>query len=420
MTRFPCAQIDGTLPFLYLKEIMFPLSRRALGLLCITGFTLAGVGWFKALNLGTAGSVSEETSSSKGGKREGRSSRDPGAKDSLASDPRSIRLVELMEQLGEGTEAGKPNAAFLKAAQLTLDDSLFQRRQRDFRMLLEKMRPEDAAEIHARFRAMEKEGRYFAPEYGAFATRWGQVDGEGAMAIWMARELHDRPIHDMANVITGWATADPEEALKWADENKEELAGANPYPHLLAGWLTKDPVAATAWLANANLDANQYRECVQAGVLDKIYSDGLEGASEWLATLPVNSEDQAIAARNGWRAHIGHLAHLDPDLAAAAWSKVGSKPWMTSQDFLGFCASVARGNEGSLDGFAEQLSQQWPKAEASVQFSQWTEKDPNMVRTLLNQLPPSEIRSAGIEGMLQTLQRSDPATAEAWRAELGN
>jgi len=420
MTGFPRAQIDGILPFPYLAGIMFPLSRRALGILCITGFSLAGVGWFKALNKDDAGAVPGETGSAKNGKREDRNARDPGSKASLASDPRSVRLVELMEQLGEGTETGEPNSAFLKAAQLTLDDSLFQRRQRDFRMLLEKMSAEDAAEIHARFRAMEKEGRYFAPEYGAFAMRWGQLDGEGAMAIWMARELHDRPIHDMANVITGWATTDPEEALKWAEENKEALAGANPYPHLLAGWLTKDPVAATAWLANANLDAGQYRECVRAGVLDKIYSDGLDGASEWLASLPTTSDEQAQAARDGWNTHIGHLGHLEPELAAAAWSKVGSKPWMTSQEFAGFCRSVARGNGGSLEGFAEQLSQQWPKAEASSQFSQWTEQDPNLVRALLSELPPSEIRSTGIEGMLQTLERSNPAAAAAWREEHGN
>lgn len=399
---------------------MFPPSRRTLGVLCIIGFTLAAAGWFQALKQEgpstTAGDVSARNgaSSTKAGAR-----RTGSADAKIMSDPRSIRLVELMEEMDQSAEAGQPNPAFIKATELTLNDSLFQRRQRDFRMLMEKMRPEDAEAIHRHFKALEREGRYFGPEYGAFAMRWGQLDGESALANWADRPPHEKSVHDLSNFVTGWATEDAEEALGWIEGNKELLGDVNAYPHLLAGWLVKDPVAATAWLTNGKLDPRQYRQCVQAGVLDKIYSDGLDGASEWLASLPDNSEELSTASKVGWATHIAHLGNLDPDLAATTWSKVGSQPWMGPEDFQRFCGSVAGGNQGSLESFAEQLSKSWPEAEASAQFSRWTEQNPAAVGALLSQLPPSGVRQAGIEGMLQVLERSDPGLAETWREQLG-
>jgi len=401
---------------------MFPLSRRTLGILCITGFTLAAAGWFKALSDEEPDDASRAEMRTKDGISSGRSGsrKSDGSGDAkIVSDPKSIRLVDLMEQLDEDAEPGKPNPAFLKAAELTLNDSLFHRRQRDFRLLMEKMRPEDAPAIHQRFKEMEREGKYFGPEYAAFAMRWGTVDGEAAIANWAAREPFERSIHDLANMVTGWATADAEKALGWVEGNKELLGETNAYPPLLVGWLATDPVAATAWLANGNLEPRRYRECVQAGVLDKIYSDGLEGASEWLASLPDGNDELLAAAKGGWMTHISHLGNLDPGLAAATWSKVGSQPWMGPEEFQRFCGSVARGNQGNLDTFAEQLSKTWTGEEASAQFGRWTEQNPEAVGSLLAQFPSSGVREAGIKGMLQVLDQSDPELAETWRKQLG-
>jgi hypothetical protein len=395
---------------------MFDLSRRALGILCVAGFSLAAAGWYKALTHEAAATAMKGKDPAAGnGKTDRRKAADP----KLASDPRSIRLMELMEKLDGDAEPGKPNPAFVKAAVMTLDDSLFHRRQRDFRLLMEKMRPEDAQAIHEHFKAMEREGRYFGPEYGAFAMRWGQVDGEGAMAFWTAREPFDLPHGDMVNLMTGWANSEPEKALAWIEGHQDLLGPMNAYRPLVVGWLANDPVAAGAWLSNAKLTAQQYVDCVNGAALDKLYSDGAEGASEWLASLPQDDNHAEAAAKIGWMVNIGRLEHLDPGLAARAWSKVGSKTWMSAGDFQTFCNSVARGNGGSLDGFAEQLSATWPAAEAGSQFARWTESDPDVVGSVLAQLPPSEIRKSGVEGMLQVLEKSDPDRAEAWRKQFG-
>ena len=397
---------------------MLDPSKRTLQILCVAGFALAATGWYKALtNDGPARAGAEATGA--GGTPSVKTDRQKAKDPKLASDPRSIRLMELMGKLdGEG-EPGKPNPTFVKAAELTLEDSLFHRRQRDFRLLMEKMRPEDARAIHEHFQALEREGRYFGPEYEAFAMRWGQVDGEGAMAFWTAREPFDLKPHDMVNLVTGWANSDPEKALAWIEGHQDLLGNMNPYRPLVVGWLAKDPVAAGAWLSNAKLTSQQYVDCVNGAALDKVYSDGVEGASEWLASLPQDDNHAEVAAKIGWMMNIGRLQNLDPGLAAGAWSKVGSKPWMSAGDFQTFCNSVANGNGGSLEAFAEQLSTKWPAAEAGSQFARWTEEDPSSVGSILARLPASEIRAAGVEAMLRTLEKTAPDQVEEWRKELG-
>lgn len=397
---------------------MLDLSKRTLRILCVAGFGLAGAGWYLALTNGGSARAESEAAGGKGTST-GRAARQKSTEPKLASDPRSIRLIELMGTLDGEAEPGEPNRAFVKAAILTLEDSLFHRRQRDFRLLMEKMRPEDARAIHEHFLALERKGRYFGPEYEAFAMRWGQVDGEGAMEFWAARDPFDLKPHDMVNLVTGWANSDPEKALAWLDGHQDLLGKMNPYRPLVVGWMAKDPVAAAAWLSNAKLTTQQYVDCVNGATLDKVYSDGVEGASEWLASLPEDADHQGVAAKVGWMSNIGRLGNLDAGLAAGAWSKVGSKPWMSAGDFQTFCNSVANGNGGSLEAFAEQLSTKWPAAEAGSQFARWTEEDPSSVGSILARLPASEIRAAGVEAMLRTLEKTAPDQVEEWRRQLG-
>jgi hypothetical protein len=239
------------------------------------------------------------------------------------------------------------------------------------------------------------------------------------MAFWTAREPFDLKPNDMANLVTGWATSEPEKALAWIGAHQDLLGPMNAYRPLMVGWLASDPVAAGTWLSNAKLTTHQYLDCVNGAVLDKVYSDGVEGASEWLASLPQDENHPEEAAKFGWMMHIGRLGNLDPGLAAGAWSKVGGKTWMSANDFNAFCDTVANGNGGSLEGFAEQLSTKWPAVEANSQFARWTETDPDAVGSILERLPASELRDAGMEAMLGTLEKTAPDQAEAWRKQLG-
>jgi len=339
-------------------------------------------------------------------------------KQALVSDPRSQRLVAWMNEMGASAEPGKPNPAFVKAAATTLDDSLFHRRQRDFRLLMEKLRPEDALAIHDHFKSLERDGRYFGEEYAAFAMRWGQIAGKDALDEWLQFGPADRSPGNLTNLMTGWGTAEPEKALAWVEEHQGEFGPMNPYRPLLVGWLNSDPMAATAWLQSAKIDSRQIVDCVGGAMLDKVYSDGLEGASEWLASLPDNSDELATAAHFGWLSNVQHMRNLDPQKAANAWSKVGGQSWMTGGDFKRFCDAVAEGNGGSLDGFAEDLGKAWPSGEVSAQFERWAATNVATASDVLKSLPPSALRDAGMEGLFRQVEKIDPARVEVMRKEI--
>lgn len=341
-----------------------------------------------------------------------------GKETQLMSDPRSNRLMALMAGLDEFAEPGKPNPKFLKAAEVALDDSLFHRRQRDFRLLMEKLRPEDARAIHDHFKSLERDGRYFGDEYAAFAMRWGQVAGEDALNEWLQFGPADRSPGNLTNLMTGWGTAEPEKALAWVEAHQGEFGPMNPYRPLLVGWINTDPTAATAWLQGAKLDSRQVADCIGGAMLDKVYSDGLEGASEWLASLPDNSDDLAMAARFGWLSNVQHMRNLDPQNAANAWSKVGGQSWMTGEDFKRFCDAVAVGNGGSLNDFAESLGKSWPAGEVSAQFERWAETNAAAAADALKSLPPSGVRDAGMEGLFREVEKIDPARVEVMRKEI--
>ncbi len=396
---------------------MIVLSRRSLSWLCIAGFALAAAGWTKAWMNGSVRDEFGEAGELREARHDGRSSsRGRGSSDgaSLVSDPRSQRLVRWMTEMEDLAQPGKPNPAFIKASAATLDDSLYHRRQRDFRLLMEKMRPEDAPAIHAQFKALERDGRYFA-EYAAFAMRWGQIAGEEALAHWLDSP---RSHGNLVEFMTGWATSQPEKALAWVNEHQSELGDSNAYRPLLVGWINTDPVSASAWLENADLPPHQVVDCVNGALLDKIYSDGIEGASAWLASLPDHRPEFAEAARQAWMSHLIHQGNLDPRKAAATWGALGSRSWMQAQDFQRFCQSVAEGNQGSLEDFVENLASSWPSGEVSAQMERWAGSDPQAAAAAISTLPDSPIRATATEAFLQTVGRSDERAADEWRGWL--
>jgi len=411
------AQVRVTL---HISPRMFPLSRRSLVILNCVGFALAGAGWISAWSKSPQSAEASQAAAADPGKAANPSKRGGGQgnKDPrVLEDPRSVRLLGLMAEMGKAATPGEPNAKFLNAAALTLEDSSFHRRKRDFSILLDKMTKDDAPAIHRKFVELEGAGRPFSEEYAAFATRWGQIDGAGVMAYFSEHGPFLTP-NDMREVMAGWGSSRPEEAMAWIAEHKDLVGDTNAYRPVVAGWLQKDPAAATGWLASANLSRQEIGDCLVGATLDKLYSDGIEGMSEWLASLPDDNEDLAAAARQGWNGNQDRFKRLTPEQAATAWSHVGAQPWMGVQEFGQFCGSVARANEGELGGFVEALSTKWPASVVTAQFERWTEQDPGQAGVILSRMPPSDFRAAGIKGMIDKLQKTNPAAAAEWQQRL--
>jgi hypothetical protein len=402
---------------LLIFDSMFHLSRRALVVISGLSVLLAISGWLAAWSKSRAvddllhARAAGPSKPSKVGNRRAEGA----AEVPLLRDPRSIRLLALMAEMGETPVPGQPNPKFLKAVSLTLNDSSFHRRKRDFSVLLDKMTKHDAPAIHQTFLEFERAGRPFAEEYADFAARWGAIDGAGAMSYFTARQPFDIKPHQLHELMAGWGSTRPEEAMAWIDDHKELLEGLNAYAPVVVGWLQKDPAAATAWLTGGKVSRAEIGVCLTNAVLDKLYSDGIDGMSGWLASLPDDHPDLAAAARQGWNANQYRFQNLDPEQAAIAWGQVGDQSWMGPQEFLHFCMSVQRGNDGDLSAFVEALAQKWPEEGVSSQFDRWMAQDPATVDMALRLMPPSDLREAALQGAVARLERDHPDRVAAFR-----
>lgn len=397
-------------------------SNRFLAVAAGVGFVFGCSGWIVAWKNGNErdalardqGVESQTRKTKSGNRRDSRAERPS----TLISDAKSLQLHKAIQEMKEGEVSGEPNKKLLKAMDNLMLDANFERRQRDFGLLLDQMRPEDAQAVHDTFVKLERSGRPFGEEYAAFAVRWGQVDGAGAMAFWAAREPFDMKAHDFNNVIRGWCLTAPEKALEWIDQHDSLVGQWNPRCAVTKGWFQKDPVEATAWLQRQDLPERQLGECITGAMIDRLYAGGPEHAAEWLASL----QDQgtlAAAALQGWNDSQYRLANLSLEDAASIWEKVGGQPWMGMEQFDRFCASVTRANGGDREGVLEAISNRWPAAQVSSQFEQWAARDPARVGNWILNSNESSMRDAAITGMMRSLQQNEPEAADRWLQKFG-
>jgi hypothetical protein len=122
----------------------------------------------------------------------------------FVADPATARLLATYNELVARTSNGEPNKKLVEACRDALCDNDNDRRGRNFGLLLELARPEDAPAIHKMFAELDAEGRAFA-EYKNFAMRWGMVDPIGAMEFLKTQHKGGViPRNDLRSLAFGW------------------------------------------------------------------------------------------------------------------------------------------------------------------------------------------------------------------------
>ncbi len=313
----------------------------------------------------------------------------------LASSPRSAKLFAHLAEIAAEAVPGEPNEALLAACYQTLQDPDYVRRSRDFSLLLEMMRPEDAARIHERFIEMDQAGNGFGEEYGAFATRWGEVDPQGALTYLIGEEPTRLPAQDLEKIARSWGQADPAAALRWMDDHPEIANTRGGWASAIKGWIRTDPDAAAKYLFSHQIPQPQVMETIRYELVEKLYGGGLADAVDWLASL---SEEGASgeAAAFAWNNSQGRLGALSPENAAMAWSRVGGRSWMNFRQFANFTEMIGRsnGNPGGVAGYLDALGTQWQSAEAAQKFKTWYQADQGGVKRWLNNAPQTAFTQA--------------------------
>lgn len=339
------------------------------------------------------------------------------------ADPATARLLATYNELVSRTSTGEPNAKLVEACRDALKDNDNDRRARNFGLLLELARPEDARAIHKMFAELDEEGRAFA-EYKNFAMRWGMVDPIGAMEFLKTQHKNGIiPRQDVRSLAFGWGKVDPEGALKWMNENSAEAERCGGRIGLVDGWLKTDPAAASKWIASSadKLDPNAYAECVGYAFSAHIFSGStdLTGGVSWLAALPDDDISNAAAAHS-WQRMQWALKQLPYERAAEVWAKVGNEPWMDFEQFANFSGSVSNATlaDRGLEGYLDALGKSWPEDKVTAQFERWSMEDTEGTMKWLEKAPTTPVTKAAIRGLVKTLEQSDPGSAAAWTAKL--
>lgn len=341
----------------------------------------------------------------------------------FVTDPATARLLATFDELASRTSTDQPNKKLVEACRGALMDNDSARRSRNFGLLLEVARAEDAPAIHKMFAELNEEGRAF-DEYKNFAMRWGMVDPIGAMNFLQTQHKDGIiPRNDLKALAFGWGKVDPEAAFKWMDENPEDAERSGGDTAVVDGWLKTDPVSAAGWItANAGkLNPNTYVECVRMAFSGQIFagSTDLANAASWLSALP-DDEISNAAAQHAWGNVQWALKQLPYEKSADLWAKVGSEPWMGFEQFVEFSAFSSNNNveHGGLDGFLDALGKTWPEDKITTQFERWSMSDPEEAMEWLGEAPSTPVTKAAIRGLLKTLEQTDPGAAANWSAKL--
>lgn len=394
-----------------------------LRILGISAFALSGwaVAWMGHDREPKAPAVSEKTKSARVRETRGE---DPHReiKDvaQLVTDAPFARLLVSLSEISNAARPGEPNQKLIDACKKALTNADAERRRRDFYLLMELMRPEDAAAIHRQFLEMHREGRGFAPEYATFGHRWGEIDASGALDYMMAEKPFRMPPPDFQYLIRGWGEKDPQAALNWLKQHPEMNTGMNGRYALMEGWIREDPASATQWLQSENMPINELVRCVSGGTLQQLYGPGLTEAAKWLSELPDDNGPMSTAARIGWRSIQMQLSELSYDQASTAWCQLAGSSWMTLEDFTHFGNNLSHSaaNPEGFPGYLNAVAAKWPADQVSQKFEQWAVANPQSTIDWLTNSPESALLKPALEGAIRALEKTNPDQASQLRGRL--
>lgn len=397
------------------------LSR--LRILGISAFAISGwaTAWMTYDRRPDIPTVSEKTKSAR--TREAKAddwNRESSEAAQLVTDAPFGRLLVSLSEISNAARPGEPNQKLLDACRKALTNADAERRRRDFYLLMELMRPEDAAAMHRQFLELHREGRGFAPEYATFAHRWGEIDAPGALDYMMAEKPFRMPPPDFQYLIRGWGTKDPKAALSWLKQHPDLNTGMSGRFALMEGWIRDDPASATQWMKSENMPVNELVRCVSGGTLQQLYGPGLTEAAKWLSELPDDGGPMSAAARVGWRSIQIQLSQLSYDQASTAWCQVAGSSWMTLEDFNRFGENLSHATENSegFPGYLNAIAAKWPADQVSQKFEQWAAANPESTIDWLTNSPESALLQPALEGALRALEKSNPGEAAQLRHRL--
>jgi hypothetical protein len=311
-------------------------------------------------------------------------------------------------QLGRLFGAVMPTDGDLDAlAEQALRDPNPITRRLAFARLLESMTPENAGSIRAQLVALGAD----PDQWQDFHYSWGAIDGKAAFD-----HAAETPERDLAITMTGWAAANPAEALALLDNLPEKLRGKRDEltASVVSGLAHKDRGSATDLVLRLGQEGNgRAGNLMEIVANEALRAEGPEAASRWSESLPDGPLKGAAMSRVA-----DAYARTDPE-AAARWAQgfAGESYGALAVEQIG--GRWAQSNPVAAVGWLESL----PAGNGQTTglrnaFGDWEDRDPIAAGEYLMKMPPSDQRDSAISGFATGYAWQNPQVAIAWAQDI--
>lgn len=248
-------------------------------------------------------------------------------------------------------------------------------RQRALMDLIDKLGPDEFADVLKQFREMDHFGDVRG-EYDMLIRGWAKVDPAGALDH-IAANGNNRWAN--STVLSTWASSDPAAAERWATDHYDG-DGPNPYMASVVRGIAATDISHASELALSMPRSRERGEAINA-ISDALFMQGTDAALAYPATI---TGDDAF--RGGIVANVAErLAGRDPDRAAT---------WLASMD------------SGEIQN----------RASRSVADA-LAKEDPAKAATWVKSLQP-EAQAEAARGVIPIMSASDIAGTARWVSSL--
>lgn len=278
-----------------------------------------------------------------------------------------------------------------------------------FARLLEAMTPENAKQIREQLVALGADRE----QWQDFHYSWGAIAGKEAFDHAAASEERD-----LEATLTGWAAANPSEAMALLDNLPEELRGQRNdlAESVVSGLADADRALAVDLVMKLAAEGHERADRLMAIVAgEELRAGGPEAAASWAETLPDGELKGAALDRVADR-----YVRENPE-AAARWAEQ-----FADQDYAARAISTlgeewAERDPQAAVGWLERLPEgRGQMSGLQSAFGDWEDRDPEAAGKHLLSMSPSPQRDSAISGFAAGYAWQDPQTAIAWAQDISD
>lgn len=276
-----------------------------------------------------------------------------------------------------------------------------------FSRLLEALTPENAGEIRSKLVALGAD----RDQWRDFHYSWGAISGKAAFDH---AATSDEP--DLAATMTGWAAANPGEALAMLDKLPPEMQGQRDEltASIVSGLAHRDSGMATDLVLRLGHEGNDRAGNLMEIVANEtLRSKGPEQASQWAESLPDGPLKGTAMGRIA-----ESYASKDP-VAAAKWAQRFADKDYASRSIEQIGGRWAQSDPVAAVSWLESLpAGSGQTAGLRNAFGDWEDRDPAAAGQYLLAMPQSPQRDSAISGFATGYAWQNPQLAIAWAQDI--